>query len=202
MGLSENHILERIENFLKETNLSIGSIEEMKKGQVDFSSWGSGFLMGSKNWVVNKLATKLTKLDVSSLQIEKTKDYSWQTSKLEGFSIRIQALQPSDMLAGYYIGQVKQDLYGLFGYGFNQNEEEHPDRRTMSFLSKIFGGKKSQSNSGGGTPKAIKRCPQCGGQLNYAGVTKDDMAAFYCPACDAETGITDIGLHKSDGDWQ
>lgn len=73
----------------------------------------------------------------------------------------------------------------------------------MGLLDKLFGGKKSQSSSGGSTPKAIERCPQCGGQLTYAGVTQGEMAVFHCPACDAKTGKkTGIGLRKSDGDWR
>lgn len=120
----KNPFSEKVFNFLNENTLSIGTLDEFRKGQKDFDNWGSGVITGSKEWIVNKLCTKLSDIGASSLNISRTKDYSWQTSQLEGFTARIEVSIPSGMLAGYYIGRIGDELYGLFGYGFDYEEAE------------------------------------------------------------------------------
>jgi hypothetical protein len=101
-------------------------VDEFKKGREDFSNWGDGVLTGSKEWVVNKLCNKLSEIGVSNPpSIRRTQNYQWQTSNLEGFTARIEASLPN-MLAGYYIGRIGDNLYGLFGCNFNKNETENP----------------------------------------------------------------------------
>ena len=117
---------EKILNFLDENPLSIGTLDEFKKGREDFSKWGDGVLTGSKEWVVNKLCNKLSEIGASNPpSIRRSQNYEWQTSNLEGFTARIEASIPN-MLAGYYIGRIADNLYGLFGCNFNNNETESP----------------------------------------------------------------------------
>ena len=115
---------EDVLDFLKKNPLDTGSIDEFQKGRKDFDSWGNGILTGSKEWIVNRLSAKLRELRVSELNITKNKDYEWQASKLENFTVRIQVSLANGTLAGYYIGRLDDNLYGLFGYGFNYDEKE------------------------------------------------------------------------------
>ncbi len=121
-----NPFSEKILNFLDENPLSIGTLDEFKKGREDFSKWGDGVLTGSKEWVVNKLCNKLSEIGASNPpSIRRSQNYGWQTSNLEGFTARIEASIPN-MLAGYYIGRLGDNMYGLFGCNFNNNETEIP----------------------------------------------------------------------------
>jgi len=121
-----NPFSEKIFNFLDENPLSIGTLDEFKKGREDFSSWGDGILTGSKEWVVNKLCIKLSEIGVNNPpSIIRSQNYEWQTSNLEDFTARIEASLPN-MLAGYYIGRIGDNLYGLFGCNLNKNETENP----------------------------------------------------------------------------
>lgn len=117
---------ETVFNFFEKNPLAIGTLDDFRKGQKDFDSWGSGVLVGTKIWILNKLSAKLSEIGASSLNITKTQDYSWQTSELENFTARMQTGLPSGVLAGYYIGRIGDELFGLFGYGFNQDETEIP----------------------------------------------------------------------------
>jgi len=104
--------------------LRIGSSEELRKGQKDFRKWGSGLIVGSREWVVEQLAAKIRGIRPTSLSCEPAKDYDWQTSKLEGFCVRIQALMANDTLAGYYVGRIGDDEYGAFGYGIMEDASQ------------------------------------------------------------------------------
>jgi hypothetical protein len=132
---NKNPFSQTIFNFLDENPLSIGTLEEFRKGQKDFDNWGSGVLTGSKEWIVNKLSTKLVDIGAGNLNnISCPRDYGWQNSKLEGFTVRIEVSIPSGMLAGYYIGRLDNKLFGLFGYGFNHDETESPSSPTVKSI--------------------------------------------------------------------
>ena len=129
-----NPFTEVILNFLDENPLSIGTLDEFKKGREDFSKWGDGVLTGSKEWVVNKLCNKLSEIGVRNLPfISRSQNFQWQTSNLEGFTARIEASLPN-MLAGYYIGRIGDNLYGLFGCNFNKNETEKAAPTTVKSI--------------------------------------------------------------------
>jgi hypothetical protein len=115
---------DKVTSFLDANPLSIGTLDELRKGQKDFGSWGSGVLVGTMAWIVDKLSSKLSEIGAGSLYISPSEDYSWQNSKLKGFTARIQTSLSNGMLAGYYIGRIGDDIYGLFGYGFDYDEEE------------------------------------------------------------------------------
>ncbi len=118
---------QEIMNFLDENPLTIGTSDEFRKGQKDFDNWGSGVLTGSKEWIVNILSTKLVEIGAGNLNsISCPKDYEWQSSKLEGFTVRVEVSIPYGVLAGYYIGRIADKQFGLFGYGFNHDETESP----------------------------------------------------------------------------
>jgi hypothetical protein len=118
-----NPFSEKIFNFMTENTLSIGTLDEFRKGQKDFSTWGNGVVIGSKELIVNKLSDKLLDIGAKGLNsIGRQKDYGWQKSKLERFTLRIEVTIPPGLLTGYYIGRIDDDLYGLFGYGFDHNE--------------------------------------------------------------------------------
>ena len=130
-----NPFSEKILYFLDVNPLSIGTLDEFKKGREDFAEWGDGVLTGSKEWVVNKLCNKLSEIGASNPpSIRRSKNYGWQTSNLEGFTARIEASIPK-MLAGYYIGRLGDNMYGLFGCNFNDNETQTLDSPTVKSIN-------------------------------------------------------------------
>jgi hypothetical protein len=166
-----NPFSEKILNFLDENPLSIGIFDEFKKGQEDFSNWGDGVLTGSKEWVVNKLCNKLSEIGVSNPpSIRRTQNYQWQTSNLEGFTARIEASLPN-MLAGFYIGRIGENLYGLFGCNINHNENEIESTSKPIHIEKpILNG--------------LCACDSCGKDLNKGqGVLNNRNSQLYCEDC-------------------
>jgi len=120
MVLTKEQILKCLQNDIS-SELQIGSHEEFIKGKKDFHKWGSGLFTGSRDWIIDQIANIMTTIEVSSVSCEPAHDYDWQTSKLEGFCVRIQALIPGDVLAGYYIGRIDDKVYGAFGYGIMED---------------------------------------------------------------------------------
>jgi tetratricopeptide (TPR) repeat protein len=124
----------KLNMFFEKNQLTIGTMEEFKKGQNDFKIWGDGIIYGSKNWITNKLCNKLTEIDASNLSIMKTfRNSGNQKSDLTNFTATIQAVLNNGSMAGYYIGRIDESLYGLFGYRINTNETELTE--TKSFES-------------------------------------------------------------------
>jgi len=119
---NESKGYQAIFDWLEMNPLEIGSLNEIKMGQNDFSKWGDGVIAGSKDWIINKLCSKLKEINAGNPDLEKAKNYSWQKSNLENICVRIQTLLPGGILAGHYIGRIGEDQYALFGYGFNYNE--------------------------------------------------------------------------------
>ena len=102
--------------------LEIGNLSEFKLGQKDFSKWGDGIVIGTKDRIINKLCSKLKEINAGAPYLEKASNYSWQRSDLENYSVRIQSSIPGGMLAGHYVGKIGKDQYALFGYGIDHNE--------------------------------------------------------------------------------
>ena len=132
MALTKEQFIERLQKTIG-SELQIGSHEEFIKGKKDFHKWGSGLLTGSRDRIIEQVATKLAAIEASSVSCEPAQDYGWQTSKLEGFCVRIQALIPGDVLAGYYVGRIGEDEYGAFGYGIMEdiNQKQCADAGTQ-----------------------------------------------------------------------
>lgn len=76
-------------------------------------------------WITDRLATHMSDLAITSLDIEPARNYDWQRSDLEGFCYRIQALLPNGTLAGYYLGRIGDDSYAAFGYKIMMDETAH-----------------------------------------------------------------------------
>jgi tetratricopeptide (TPR) repeat protein len=164
---------QKLESFLNNTPLSIGSLDEFKKGQADFSNWGSGLITGSMNFIIDKIGNKLSEIKAAptSLDIQKTSsNYDWQISNLKDFTVRIQASIPG-MLAGFYIGRIGENLYGLFGCNINHNENEI---------------KSTSEPPPNETPilKGLCACDSCGKDLNKGqGVLNNRNSQLYCEDC-------------------
>lgn len=121
--INKTEIIHRINHAIQEACLSEGSVEEFITGQKDFSSWGSGYILGSKNNVVEKLAEHLVAIQPNFLWIEPAKNWDWQQSNLEGFCLHIDASLAGSK-AGYYLGKFPNQTFGVFGYGFDKVETE------------------------------------------------------------------------------
>ena len=112
----------KISDFMAANELTIGTYEQFKLGQQDFSNWGSGVIIGSKEIILNRLSNILAPIETGHSSIGCTQDFSWQNSKLEGFTFRIEVAIPAG-LAGFYIGRLGENRFGIFGCGINNDEE-------------------------------------------------------------------------------
>lgn len=121
--INKTEIIHRINHAIQEACLSEGTVEEFIAGQKDFSSWGRGYILGSKNNVVEKLAEHLTHIQPNFLWIEPAKNWDWQQSDLEGFCLHIDASLAGSK-AGFYLGKLPQETFGVFGHGINEVERE------------------------------------------------------------------------------
>ncbi|MFZ5515480.1 MAG: hypothetical protein ACOY90_02505 [Candidatus Zhuqueibacterota bacterium] len=121
--INKTDIIHRINHAIDEACLAEGSVEEFIAGQKDFSSWGSGYILGSKNTVVEKLAEHLVAIQPNFLWIEPAKNWDWQQSNLEGFCLHIDASLAGSK-AGFYLGKFPQETFGVFGHGINEVERE------------------------------------------------------------------------------
>ena len=166
-------IFEHINNFLINNTLSIGNLDEFKKGHSDFHNWGSGLITGSLNFVLKKLSNKLNQINAvpNSIRIEKTsQNRGWQRSNLKDFTARIQVSIPG-MLSGYYIGRLGENLYGLFGCNINQNEKETESIPKQNSTHRII-------------LKGICACDLCNKKLTRGeGVLNNRNSKLYCENC-------------------
>ena len=125
MALDREYIHDRLEMSLKYPmwgELSVGTMEQFREGLRDFSQWACGVVSGPIPWITDRLATHISNLSVTSLDIDPARNFDWQRSDLEGFCYRIQALLPNDTLAGYYLGRISDDIYAAFGYQIMKDE--------------------------------------------------------------------------------
>lgn len=139
-----NDLEKLIVDFLNLHPLTSGSLSEFRKGRDDFDEWGNGILIGSKEWIIKKISSKLNELNSSEIIITRAKKYEILDSNLEGFSIRIMAKTPNSTI-GYYLGRLTDDTYGLFGSGFNADEHEPvtEEKKKASYIEKEFEDKAS-----------------------------------------------------------
>jgi len=121
--INKTEITHRINHAIQEACLAEGTVEEFIAGQKDFSSWGSGYILGSINTVVEKLTDHLMHIQPNFLWIEPAKNWDWQQSNLEGFCLHIDASLAGSK-AGFYLAKLPQETFGVFGYGINKVEKD------------------------------------------------------------------------------
>ena len=113
-----------LEDALVRTPLETGTEPELRKGQMDFNTWGDGVWIGSQSWLLERFGAHLSVLNLGGLRVSRDDDYGWQRSVLKPFCLRIVGNLPNGMLAGFYLGKLGEDRYGAFGYGINEDAGE------------------------------------------------------------------------------
>ncbi|PCJ62634.1 MAG: hypothetical protein COA79_03715 [Planctomycetota bacterium] len=120
MGLSLEKIRNGISDGISQHKLGFGSIDDIRSGSEDFQF--GGIVRGSLDFVIYNISILFHTAEIKSIEVHQIKNFDFQTSNLEEFCVRIQALRPDGLLVGGYVGRIGNYDYAGFGFGLAVGE--------------------------------------------------------------------------------